>query len=136
MKIPNKEIKSEFEMAIEKMSDYKNVSLALNKSKELLKATIKKDEKMVAHLIDQAHEGIPSLNNYNDENALSAVIDLAYYVNQDYYEVGKELPAGRGRTDIVYRPLIGVEDKPAMVVELKWNKPVESAITQIKKNTM
>ena len=42
------------------------------------------------------------------------------------------MPAGKGYADIVFLPR-KKSDKPAMVVELKYNKSVESAIAQIKK---
>jgi hypothetical protein len=43
----------------------------------------------------------------------------------------EELPSGRGYADVVYIPKKG-SSMPIMVVELKWNKPVDSAINQIK----
>jgi hypothetical protein len=43
----------------------------------------------------------------------------------------RELPSGRGFADMVFVPKHGV-DKPAMIVELKWDKDVETAIDQIK----
>ena len=43
---------------------------------------------------------------YNDENALSYTISLAFYVARNYYTVVKELPSGKGRSDIVYIPRI------------------------------
>ena len=69
---------------------------------------------------------------YNDENALSYTISLAFYVARNYYTVIKELPAGKGRADIVYIPRKQHGDKPALLVELKWNRTAESAIAQIK----
>lgn len=43
----------------------------------------------------------------------------------------RELPAGKGFADIVFLPLPHT-DKPAMVVELKYDKDAESAIQQIR----
>ena len=43
----------------------------------------------------------------------------------------KELPAGDGYADIVYLPKRHLQI-PALVVELKWNKSAEGAISQIK----
>lgn len=42
-----------------------------------------------------------------------------------------ELPSGKGLADVVYLPKRNV-DKPALVVELKWNKSAEGALKQIK----
>ena len=70
-----------------------------------------------------------SLLQYNDENALSYTISLAYYRSRDFYTIVKELPARKGFADMVFIPK---GDKPAMIIELKWNQDVETAISQIK----
>jgi hypothetical protein len=44
----------------------------------------------------------------------------------------RELAGGKGFADIVFIPRKKFPDKPAMVVELKWNKSAEGAISQIK----
>lgn len=43
----------------------------------------------------------------------------------------RELPTGRGFADVVVLPL-PASGKPAIVVELKYDKSAETAITQIK----
>jgi hypothetical protein len=73
-----------------------------------------------------------SILKYNDENSLASCIALAYYTARKYYTVIRELPAGYGFADMVYVPKPGV-DKSAMIIELKWDKRVETAIDQIKK---
>lgn len=45
----------------------------------------------------------------------------------------RELPTGHGFADIVYLPRKNHQDKPVMIVELKWDKSAEGAIEQIKK---
>ena len=72
-----------------------------------------------------------SILNYNDENALSCVISLAYYSARKYYTLVREMPAGRGFADLVFLPRRKY-GKNAMVVELKWDKSAEGAIRQIK----
>ena len=47
----------------------------------------------------------------------------------------QELPSGIGYADVVYLPKRN-SDKPAMVIELKWNKDAESAIRQIKEGSI
>lgn len=69
---------------------------------------------------------------YNDENALSYTISLAFYVARNYYTVIRELPTGKGRADMIYLPRKQFSDKPALLIELKWNKTAESAVEQIK----
>lgn len=73
-----------------------------------------------------------SVLTYNDENALACVILLAYYSARNYYTAIRELPTGQGVADIVYLPRKSHMDKPAIIVELKWNKNADCAIQQIK----
>ena len=57
---------------------------------------------------------------------------MAYYSAKTYYlNPVMELPSGKGFADVVYLPKRNV-DRPALVVELKWNKSAEGAIAQIK----
>ena len=72
-----------------------------------------------------------SILNYNNENALSCVISLAYYNAINEYTIVRELPTGKGYADVVFLPRKD-SDKPAMVIELKWNRTAEGAIGQIK----
>jgi hypothetical protein len=72
-----------------------------------------------------------SILQYNDENSLSCVITLAYYNAVNDYTIIRELPSGFGFADIVYLPRKH-SDKPAMIVELKYNKTAKAAIDQIK----
>jgi len=46
----------------------------------------------------------------------------------------RELPTGKGFADIIFIPKKRFADRPAIVVELKWNHDVKTAISQIKNN--
>ena len=83
-------------------------------------------------LIEQAHQANASILKYNDENALSCVISLAYYSAQKNYTLHREMPAGKGFADIVFEPNRNC-NLPAMIVELKWGHSAEEAIEQIKR---
>lgn len=87
---------------------------------------------IVAKGIEQAHFETSHIQ-YHDENALSDTISLALYAVRDFYTVYRELPAGKGFADMVYVPKKRFWDKPAFVVELKWDKSAEGAIAQIKR---
>lgn len=128
--IPNEEVRAAFVRAI-KISSWNYVMEAINASDELLQATWRMDENEVAKAIDKVHIANTSILNYNDENALSCVISLAYYNAINEYIIVRELPTGKGYADVVFLPRKN-SDRPAMIVELKWNKSVEGAITQIK----
>ena len=73
-----------------------------------------------------------SLLTYNDENSLSCIMSLAYYSARIYYTEIRELPTGEGYADIVYLPRKNHLDKPALIIELKWDKSKKGAIEQIK----
>ena len=128
--IPNEEVRAAFIRAIKK-SNWNYVIEAIADSDELLKATWQKDSDAVAAAIDRVHSENTSILNYNDENALSCVITLAYYNAVNEYTLIRELPTGYGFADMVFLPRKN-SDKPAMVVELKWNQSAPGAITQIK----
>lgn len=97
----------------------------------MLTATWNQEEDKVAAGIDEVHEANTSIFAYNDENALSCVITLAYYHAVNEYTLVREMPSGKGYADIVFLPRKYL-DKPAMIVELKYDQSAEGAIRQIK----
>ncbi|HBA51072.1 MAG TPA: hypothetical protein DCZ91_25385 [Lachnospiraceae bacterium] len=70
------------------------------------------------------------LNRY-DVLSLDSVVIMAYLSSVDYYEKFQELSSGKGYVDILFLPRRASE-KPALIVELKWNKSAKSAVAQIK----
>ena len=125
--IPNKEVTSAFINSIED-SNWKETTRALLNSQELLEATWQKDEEAVAKYLEEAHLDTAILT-YNNENALSYTISIAYMAARNHYTIIREMPGGKGYADMVF---ILKEDKPALIVELKWDQEVETAIDQIK----
>ncbi len=128
--IPNSEISSEFCNAVES-AGWDNITNAVKKSDALLSATLNKDCSAVAAGLEDAHMET-SILAYNDENSLSCTIALAYYSAREYYSSFRELPTGKGFADIVYIPHKKHLDKPALIIELKWDKSATAAIDQIK----
>lgn len=128
--IPNYEITLEFLNAI-RSAGWDEVIRAVKTSDQLLEATWNADENAVAAGIEKAHFET-SVLHYNDENALSYTVSLAYYSARRFYTFVREFPAGKGFADIVFLPRQGQIDKPAMIIELKWNHSAEGAIAQIK----
>ncbi len=129
-RIPNMEIADEFRRAACD-TDWTEISDALSKSKRLLEDTINGNAKAVAESLDQTHEECSSILAYNDENSLACAIHIAYYTARKDYSIIRELPSGRGFADIVFLPCKNTS-KPAMVVELKYDKSADAAIAQIK----
>ena len=74
---------------------------------------------------------IASILTYNDENSLACAIGLAFYSARKDYRMIREMPAGRGFADVVFLPL-PASRRPALVIELKYDKSAGSAIKQIK----
>ena len=125
--IPNNEVISSFIDSIES-SNWKETTRAILNSRALLEATINQDSEAVAKYIEEAHLET-SILQYNDENALAYTIYLGYITARNEYTLIREMPSGKGYADIVFIPK---KNKPAMIVELKWNHEAKTAIDQIK----
>lgn len=129
--IPNSEVSQEFVNFIED-SVWEEVLKAIKSSDELLKSTLNFNEEKVAELIDKARSENTSILKYNDENSLFCVILLAYYSDRKTYTIERELPAGKGYADLVFKPRKN-NSNPAIIVELKYDKSAEGTLEQIKK---
>lgn len=94
------------------------------------------DEETVSAVIEKIHMQYTSAIRYNDENSLSSVLTIAYLSSMKYYFTPiREFSAGRGFADFVYLPKPEyINIYPALLIELKWNKNVQTALEQIKKN--
>lgn len=128
--IPNYEIQSEFEDSTSS-SEWMDVFESLADSEGLLQDTWSGKQEDVAKAVDKIHLDYTSSFDYNDENALSGVLMLAYYTARNQYEIIKEENTGRGRADLFFRPKPDSFAIP-MIIELKWNKTAHSAIRQAK----
>ena len=127
--IPNKEVSQEYINAIKTM-DWHGVTSAIESSEKLLQALWSMDESAVAEGIEKVHEEI-SIIQYNDENSLSCVVSLAFYAAREYYTIVREFPSGKGFADICFIPRKIHMDKPAVIIELKWDKDAAGALKQI-----
>lgn len=128
--IPNREVQMEFLRTI-KQSDRAELTRLIAASDRIYKETLALNSEAVAAAVSDIHEtGVAPLD-YNDESTLRYVIRFAYLSCIDDYVRIEELPAGHGYADILYLPRRG-STKPALLIELKWNKTAESAIAQIR----
>ena len=128
--IPNKEVSQEYVNAISTMN-WHGVIDSVESSRKLLESLWAMDADAVAAGVDKAHDEI-SILQYNDENSLSCVLTMAYFTAPGYYNIIREMPAGKGFADFVFIPRANAGFRPAMVVELKYNKSADTAIKQIK----
>ena len=129
--IPNREVAGEMVNAV-KSNKWRYVTTAIEQSKQLLQATLDGDEEAVAQGVDAAHDENTSILSYNNENSLACVLSIAYYYAKNDYIIHREYPSGKGFADLVLIPRKNV-DSPAIVLELKYDKDVDSAIDQIKR---
>ncbi len=131
--IPNYEVATAFEAALQ-TGEWTQIAKAISICDELLDETIEGNADRVAELVELAHDTYTSVLKYNDENSLSCVLTMAYFTAPAYYNIVREMPAGKGFADFVFIPRANAGHRPAMVVELKHNKSADSAIAQIKEN--
>ena len=130
IRIPNEEVRGEFTSLIRK-ADTNKLAELIRTSNQLLSDTLAGDNDAVAKAIGKICMTEYAPNFYNNEQALRYVIKFAYIVCVDKYKKVEKLPSGKGIADVVFLPKRNTPD-PAMVVELKWNKTSEAAISQIK----
>ena len=131
--IPNEEIRQEFLLATQEERWNELIDFQ-RESKKLLEATLDMDCETVAEGIEKIHTQFASTIQYNDENSLSSVLTIAYLSAMEYYFIPiREMPTGRGFADYVFLPKPEYSgEMPALLVELKWNKKVVTALQQIK----
>ena len=101
----------------------------MRESARLLDAIVAMDEAAVAAGFSRVHERDASPIFYNNEQALRAVVKSALVAAVDDYARIEELPGGKGFADVAYLPARG-SLQPAIVVELKWDKPADAALKQ------
>ena len=130
--IPNEEIKLEFKTCVKNNNRYAGVYDLIKNTDVLLNDIWSLNSDAVAKIFDEAHQDHTSILTYNNENSLANVIAISLFLSTtNTYNVIRELPTGKGYADLVYLPKLGV-NKPALLIELKYDKSAESAITQIK----
>ena len=130
--VPNEEIRLELTKAVKRKKWNEWISFQ-RESDALLDATLDGDAESVAEKIEEIHMAYTSVIQYHDENSLSSVISIAYLSAMQYYfKPVLEMPTGRGFADFVFLPKPEyIQQYPAMVVELKWNKSAQTALNQI-----
>ena len=131
--IPNEEIRQELKNAVESKK-WDEFYLFEQESENLLDAVLDMNCEKAAEQIEKIHSQYASVIQCNNENSLSSVLTIAFLSSMQYYfKPVRELPTGRGFADFVYIPKPEYRGEyPALVVELKWNKNVETALQQIK----
>ena len=91
--IPNEEVRGEFIRAV-KNGGRPELYRLLQESDELIAATIRMDEDMVAKKLEEIHSKFTVPLFYNNEQALRMILMLAYIGRVDDYHICQELPTG------------------------------------------
>ena len=130
--IPNEEIKLEFKTCVKNNNRYAGVYDLIKNTDVLLNDIWSLNSEAFAKIFDEAHQDHTSILTYNNENSLANVIAISLFLSTtNTYNVVRKLPTGKGYADLVYLPKSGV-NKPALLIELKFDKSALTAITQIK----
>ena len=130
--IPNEEIKLEFKTCVKNNNRYAGVYDLIKNTDVLLNDIWSLNSEAVAKIFDEVHQDHTSILTYNNENSLANVIAISLFLSTtNTYNVVRELPTGKGYADLVYLPKSGV-NKPALLIELKFDKSAQTAVTQIK----
>ena len=129
-RIPNHEILEEFGGMIHRVS-HKETMRRLKESEQLLADIIAGNADEVAENIRQVHRKESTPLWYNDEQALRAVVKLAFFTYRDHYIKLEELPSGTGYVDMAYIPK-RYDPVPPLIIELKAGGTPEEALAQIR----
>ena len=130
--IPNEEIKLEFKTCVKNNNRYAGVYDLIKNTDVLLNEIWSLNSEAVAKIFDEAHQDHTSILTYNNENSLANVIAISLFLSTtNTYNVVRKLPTGKVYADLVYLPKPGV-NKPALLIELKFDKSALTAVTQIK----
>lgn len=129
LRIPNRELMEKYQRVLSRdsMGEIKEI---VNRSKEMLEATITCNAKKVAAILEDVHDREIPFLQYNDENALSCVITLCYLYARKDYTIEREAKSGKGYCDYLFIPQKA--GLPAIILELKVGVSCKEAIAQIK----
>ncbi len=128
--IPNKELADKFADMIRQKPAFGYINRLAAESSKMLEATKAGDAKKMAELLERVHNTESPLERYSSEAELSKVITFAYLQAREFYDIRLEDRSGTGYVDYIFYPYRKEDD--GIIIELKMDQPVESAIQQIK----
>lgn len=128
--IPNRELMEKYNELLLSNEKMGYVSRLAKESSKMLKATLSGDTHQMAELLKFVHDTETPILSYNNENELSAVVNLMYLSARNKYHVEREDKAGEGYVDFIFYPENRQDD--AIILELKIDSTPDAAIQQIK----
>lgn len=115
--IPNRELMEKYNELLLSNEKMGYVSRLAKESSKMLKATLSGDTKTMVKILKFAHDTETPILSYNNENELSAVVNLVYLSARNKYRVEREDKAGEGYVDFIFYPENWKDD--ALILELK-----------------
>ncbi len=128
-RIPNREIRMEFERALAKL-DWSELYDPISNSEKMYEETMKGNLDYINATLDRNHKEIASAFNKNKEDVLGVVVLLSYYKAKRFYNIKKEDVSSLGRADLTFIPYDSFH--MPLIIELKVDSSPEKAIKQIK----
>jgi hypothetical protein len=119
---------AEFASMIHRVSRKETV-MRLKESEQLIADIISGDADAVAENIQKVHMRESAPLWYNNEQALRAIVKLAFFTYRDHYAKLEELPSGTGYVDMAYLPK-KYDPSPTLIIELKAGGRPEEAMDQ------
>ncbi len=110
IRIPNRELMEKYQEVLMRKS-MGEVKAVVERSADMLKATLQCDEEKVASILEKVHDREIPFLQYGDENSLPCVITLCYLYARDEYRIEREARSGKGYYDYLFYP--GKKGKPA-----------------------
>jgi len=129
--IPNTELLQNFVRGLRRKDNLLSFFYELMEhSKEMLKVTLEKNAKAVCEIFQKSHMKKITPGDILDHGGLKRIVDFAYFYAQTTYDIKEEVGIGAGRVDFIFYPKKN-KNEPVIILELKRDKTVESAIKQI-----
>ena len=128
LSIPNQEIMKKFQQALKDQSLGYIAELATN-SDIMLKATLDGNTAKMEELLEFVHNTEIPILQYNNEYALSCIVNLIYLNARDKYRIEREDKAGKGFADFIFYPKNPADT--AIILELKKDDTTQHAIEQV-----
>ncbi|MCD8119572.1 MAG: ATP-binding protein [Lachnospiraceae bacterium] len=130
VRIPNRELQTEFEKIIRMEPKFDYMRRLEKESMRILKATYEGDVDTISSVLAFVHNSESPLKAYNDEAELSGSVKLAYIAARNRYDMQREDQAGTGYVDYIFYPYNRADD--GIILELKCDDSPENALKQIR----
>lgn len=129
VRIPNRELETEFDKIIRTAPRFNYMRELEKESLRILKATYDGDTDTISNVLAFVHNSESPLKSYNDEAELSGSVKLAYLAARNKYDMQREEQSGTGYVDYIFYPYNRSDD--GIVIELKVDDTPETALKQI-----